>query len=197
MNARNRPLSFLREAAFGFVVSVIAAALATTLAFVLPVGLTARALVAGLGLTLVLRTLAQSGEKSGRIVTMALWFAAAAAAWLSGIGFAAYVALHLLIAWLVRALYLRSRLTEAALDLGLAVLAASFAIFAAQRTGSVFLASWSFLLVHALGAGVPAVARVGRVAPEDTTPVKDPNADFDQAAKAADEALARIAARRA
>ena len=196
MSARRASGSFLREAAFGFVASAIAAVLATTLAYVLPGGAIVRALIAALGLTLVLRTLAQSSERTGRIVALALWSGAAAAAWFTGLGIPATVAIHLLLAWLVRALFTRSRLIEAGLDLALAFLAASFATFAALRTGSVFLASWSFLLVQALGASVPALADAWTRPRAPAVPQDDPNRGFALALKAADEALTRIATRR-
>lgn len=196
MSARRDSGSFLREATFGFVVSVIAAVLTTSLAFVLPTAVVVHALIAALGLTLVLRSLAQSRERIGRIVTLALWSVAAVLVWFSGLGIAATVAIHLLLAWLVRALFTRSRLLEAGLDFGLALLAASCATYAALRTGSVFLACWSFFLVQALGAGVPALAAAWTRPRAPSLPADDPNAGFALAAKAADEALTRIAARR-
>jgi len=196
MSARRPSGSFLREAAFGFVASAIAAVLATTLAYVLPGGAIVRALIAALGLTLVLRTLAQSNERTGRIVALAIWFAAAALVWFAGFGIPATVGIHLLLAWLVRALFTRSRLIEAGLDFALAVFAVSFATFAALRTGSVFFASWSFLLVHALGAAVPALADAWTRPRAGASPDDDPNRGFALALKAADEALTRIAARR-
>jgi hypothetical protein len=195
MKSRAGSGSFLREAAFGFVVSVVAAVAATTLTFVLPAGMVVRALVAGIGLALVLRALSRSNEKTGRIVTISLWLAAAAAAWLSGIGLPAYLAIHVLSVWLVRSLFGCARALEAGLELALALLAASFAIFAAVRTDSVFLASWSYLLVMALGVGIPALVAKWT----ESTPAEiagdDPNRGFALASKAADEALQRIAAR--
>jgi hypothetical protein len=195
MRARPKPASFLREAAFGLVASVIAAVLASTLTIFVPAPTVVRALVAAIGLALVLRTLAQSPERIGRFVTISLWLVAAAAAWLSGIGLAAYVAVHVLIVWLVRALFACSRPIEAGFELGLTLLAASFATVAAVRTGSVFLASWSFLLVVALGVAIPLLATKLTAPREAALAGTDPNRGFALASKAADEALQRLAAR--
>lgn len=195
MRPRTESGSFLREVAFGFVVSLVAAVLASTLGFFLPAAAVVRALIAAIGLVLVLRALTRSNEKTGRVVTMVLWLGAAIAAWMSGLGLPAYVAIHVLFVWLVRALFACSRPIEAGLELGLTLLAASFAVFAAARTGSVFLASWSFLLVAALGVAVPALAaRWTRPAAREPDGI-DPNRGFAIACKAADEALQRIAAR--
>lgn len=196
MTARTRMPTFLGEAAFGFVVSLVAAAAATALSFVMPAGVVARLIVAALGLALVLHTIAASAEKTGRIVTVALWLAAAAGIWLTGVALPAYVAVHVALAWLVRSLFLRSRLIEAGLDLGLTALALSFAALAAVRTESVFLATWSFVLIQALGVSIPGLASRMTTPVERETPISDPNRGFMDAFKAADEALHRIAGQR-
>jgi hypothetical protein len=192
MKVQHRSTSFLREAAFGFFLSLAAAVLAATLGLVLPAPIVVRALVAAVGLALALRAMAQSRERTGRIVLLALWFAAAAGAWLSGVALSAYIAIHLLLAWVVRALFACARPLEAGLELGLILLAASSAVAAAARTGSIFLACWSFLLVIALGVAIPAIAArwtCGRQRAQSDT---DPNGDFVRAARAADEALQRL-----
>jgi len=195
MRRRSASGSFLREAVFGFVVSIVAAVVAGTLAWVLPPATVARGLVAAIALALVLRALAQSRERTGRIVTIVLWTGAAAAAWLSGIGLAAYLAIHVLLVWLVRSLFACSRALEAGFELALVLLAASCATFAATRTGSVFLASWSFLLVMALGVAIPSLLARWLRPQASTLPADDPNRGFALACKAADAALQRIAMR--
>lgn len=187
--------SFLREAGFGFILSLVAAVVASTLTVFLAPATVLRALVAAIALALVLRAIARSNEKTGRIVTLAVWFAAAATVWLAGFGLPAYVAIHVLLLWLVRALFACSRPLEAGLELALSLLAASFATYAAVRTGSVFLASWSFVLVMALGAAIPALVRRFTEPKPQTLPSDDPNRGFARASRAADEALQRIATR--
>jgi hypothetical protein len=196
MSARVRKPTFLGEAAAGFVMSLIAAVVALSLSFVLPAGVVARLIVATLGLTLVLRVLARSSEKTGRIVTVAVWLAAAAGIWLTGASFVSYVVVHVALVWLVRSLFAWSRLVEVALDLGLTLLALCFAVFAAVRTDSVFLATWSFLLLQALHTAIPGFVLRRTSSAERAEPGSDPNRGFADAFKAADEALQRIAAGR-
>lgn len=196
MTARTRLPTFLGEAAFGFVMSLVAAAVASALSFVMPAGVTARLIVAVLGLVLVLRTMAASTEKTGRIVTAAVWLAAAAGIWVTGVSLPAYIAVHVALVWLVRSLFLRSRLIEVGLDLGLTALALCFAVLAAVRTDSVFLATWSFVLIQALQVSIPGLASRMTTPAERETPISDPNRGFMDAFKAADEALHRIAGQR-
>jgi hypothetical protein len=196
MMVRTRMPTFLGEAAFGFVVSLVAAAVATALSFVMPAGVVARLIVAALGLALVLRAIAASAEKTGRIVTVAVWLAAAAGIWVTGVALPVYVAVHVTLVWLVRSLFLRSRLIEVGLDLGLTALAVSFAVLAAVRTESVFLATWSFVLIQALQVSIPGLVSRMTTAAGPETPISDPNRGFTDAFKAADEALHRIAGQR-
>jgi hypothetical protein len=196
MNARIRRPGFLGEAAFGFVISLVAAAVALSLSFVMPGTLVVRLIVAGLGLTLVLRAVGRSSERTGRIVTVVVWFAVAGGIWIGGVSLPSYVVVHVTLVWLVRSLFSYSRLVEAGLDLGLTLLAISFAIFAAVRTESVFLATWCFLLVQAFQVSIPHLASRVMAPKERELPGGDPNRDFADAFKAADEALHRIAARR-
>lgn len=196
MIARTRTPTFIGEAGFGFVISLVAAAVSLTLSFVAPVAVVARLVVAGLGLTLVLRSIGRSSERTGRIVTVAVWFAAAAGLWLSGAGLPVYVAVHVTLIWLVRSLFSYPRLIEVGLDLGLTLLALSFSILAAVRTESVFLASWCFFLVQGFHASIPGLASRLTAPREREAPFGDPNAGFAEAFKAADEALQRIAGQR-
>jgi hypothetical protein len=205
MRVRTKQRSFLNEIATGFIVSLIAAAVALTASFAFPAAFVARLVVAGLGLALVLRAIGQSDERTGRIVTVGVWLAAAAVAWISGIGLPAYVALHAVLVWLVRALFSYSRFSEAGLDLGLTAIAVSFGVWAAVRTESVFLATWCFLLVHALSVAIPGLAAGSRARRPGEVPGlrldgaltgADDNRGFADALKAAEAALERIAARR-
>lgn len=196
MSARSRRPGFLGEVLFGFAVSLVAAAVALTLAFVVPGALVARLLIAAIGLTLVLRAIGRSSERTGRIVTVVVWFAAAAAVWLGGASLPVYLATHLVLAWLARSLFSYSRLLEAGLDFGLCLLAISFAVFAAVWTESVFLASWCFFLAQAFRVAIPGLAARLTTPGARDEPAGDPNRGFADAFKAADEALHRLAGQR-
>jgi len=194
MRGKRKPASFLREVGLGFLLSVLAAAVTTTALIFFPGGGVVRAVIAAVACAYLVVTLGRSGVATGRIVTMVIWITAVGAAWFAGLGIAAYLAVNIGLLWLVRALYLHSSLLEAALDLCLVVLAASFATWAAIRTDSVLLACWSFFVVQALHVGIPAVcAGLLRRAPAAGCD-EHANRRFAEAGKAADEALRRIAA---
>lgn len=191
-----RRASFFGEIGFGLIISLVTAALGLTLALLLPADLVARAVVTALGLAFVLRALARSGESTGRITVAVVWALATVAAWIFDPGLAGFVALHAGMIWLVRSLYTYSRITEAALDLGLTALAVSFAVWALVRTDSVFLAVWCFALIQAMHIALPAITDRLLQRGERETEHDDPNRGFADALNAADEALQRLAARR-
>ena len=58
--------------------------------------------------------------------------------------------------WLVRSLYYYSGLLPALADLGVTALGAAFAVWAAQRSDSAWLALWCFFLVQAFHVLIPA-----------------------------------------
>ena len=196
MKTRTRNAGFLTEAVFGFVVSLIAAAVALTLSFLFPAAFIARLVVAGTGLAIVIRSIARSDEKTGRILTLVVWLVATAAVWLTGVGLATFIIVQLTLSWLVRSLFFYSRFIEVGLDLGLTLLATSFAVFAAVRTESVFLAVWCFLLVQAMHVAIPGLVSRWTAPKRNEVPFGDANRGFADAFKAADEALHRIAGRR-
>lgn len=195
---RNAPrrASFFGEIGFGLIVSLVTAALGLTLSLVFPAGLAARAVVAGLGLAFVLRALARSGESTGRITVAVVGVLATAAAWAFDPGFAGFVALHAGMVWLVRSLYTYTRITEAAIDLGLTALALSFAVWALVRTDSLLLAIWCFTLLQAMHVALPAITDRLLQRGDLRSAHDDPNRGFAEALSAADEALQRLAARR-
>ena len=114
-----------------------------------------RAVIALLGFSYVLYAIARSGERVGRLTTVACWVVAAVGAWLLDPPLAGYVLAHLGGLWLARALYYYSGLLSALADLALAALGAAFAVWAAQRSGSAWLALWCFFLVQALHVLIP------------------------------------------
>ena len=196
MTGHARKAGFMGEVVFGLGLSLVTAAVAVTLSFVMPAELVARLIIAALGLTVVLRAMARSDERTGRVVAVAVWAAVTAGAWFAGIGLPAFLIVQATMVWLARSLFCYSRLVEAAFDLALTLLAVSFAVFAAVRTESVFLASWCFLLVQAFHVSVPALAARCTEPGERELPVGDPNRGFADAFRAADEALHRIAGQR-
>ena len=79
---------------------------------------------------------------------------------------AAYVLVHVGLVWLVRSLYYYSGVLPALADLGLSVLGAAFAVWAAQRSGTAWLAFWCFFLAQAFFVLIPApLGRRAQAAP--------------------------------
>ncbi len=160
-----------------------------------------RLTVAAVGFAYLLYLLARSGERTGRLTTVALWAIASIVLWLMGPALPAYVAAHIAVLWLVRALYFHSSLLTAIADLGVALLGAVFAAWAALRSGSALLAFWCFFLVQAFSALIPPALRSAATRAEgpelhgeDGTRY-DPTT-FERAHRAAEAALRRLAVHR-
>ena len=167
------------------ILSVCGAALLGALAPWLGLGLALRAVIALLGFAYVIHAIGRSGERVGRITTIACWLAIASAAWLVDLPLVAYVLVHLGAVWLVRSLYYYSGLLPALADLGLTLLGAAFAVWAAQRADSAWLAFWCFFLVQAFHVSIPASLTRGNApdAPDDA---------FARAHRAAEAAVRRL-----
>ena len=195
MSTRTKKSTFLREAVFGLVLSIVAAALATALGFLLPQADVARLVVAGLALAYLIHTFASSREKTGRIAIVVLWTVATLATWFWHPSVGVYVLAQVAMIWLVRSLYLYGHFVEALIDLALSALAISFGVWAALRTESLVLAIWSFFLIQALHVAVPRFAERWLKAEPPTTGNEPNNRGFSSALAAGEEALRRIAAR--
>jgi hypothetical protein len=186
--AANRPSLGLGIGA-GFVLSACGAALFAALGPLAGYGAALRAVIALLGLAYVLYVLGKSGERVGRVTTVVVWTLAAAAAWTSGLPFVGYVLVHVGLIWLVRSLYFYSGVLPALADLGLSVLGAAFAVWAAQRSHSAMLAFWCFFLVQAFHVLLPPAVAERRGAPADEADLK-----FNRAHAAAEAAIRRLSA---
>jgi hypothetical protein len=143
--------------------------------------------VAALGLGYVLFVMARSAERVGRLTTVALWLAIAAAAWLANLPLAGYVLVHAGLVWLVRSLYGYGVLAPALADLALTALSVAVAAWAAARSGSAWLALWCFFLAQAFAALIPAAlgSRAAGTEPDSVTA-------FDRAQRAAEAAVRRL-----
>jgi hypothetical protein len=86
----------------------------------------------------------------------------------------------------VRSLYHYSGLPPALADFGLSLLGAAFAVWAAQRSGSAWLALWCFFLVQAFHALIPPTLARGSAAPDAA------DDGFARAHRAAEAAVRRL-----
>jgi hypothetical protein len=171
------------------ILSVCGAALLAALTPWLGLGLALRAVIALLGFAYVLHAIGRSGERVGRITTLVCWLVVASGAWLAGLPLVAYVLVHLGAIWLVRSLYYYSGLMPALADLGLTMLGAAFAVWAAQRADSAWLAFWCFFLVQAFHVSIP-TSLTRSSAPEA------PDDAFARAHRAAEAAVRRLSSAR-
>jgi hypothetical protein len=144
-----------------------------------------RGVIALLGLAYAVYVIGLSGERVGRITTIASWLAVAGVAWILPLPLAGYALVHLGLAWLVRSLYYYSGLLPALADLALCVLGAAFAVAAAERSGSAWLAFWCFFLVQSFHVLIPASL---------TRPATAERSDdaFTRAHRAAEAAVRRL-----
>lgn len=191
MKARSTPPSLALGLGVGLALSLAGAALLAVVSPLFGAAFAARLTVALLGLAYALYVLGKSGERVGRLTTIALWTIAAAGAWLTGLPFVAYVLVHVGLVWLVRSLYFYSGVLSALADLGLSVLGIAFAAWAAHRSGSAMLAFWCFFLAQAFHVLIPtALAERGKEhsAEDDLA--------FNRAHQAAEAAIRRLSATR-
>jgi uncharacterized oligopeptide transporter (OPT) family protein len=184
---RSKP-SLAAGLAAAFAFSACGAALLAALSPWLGVATAVRAVVALLGFTYTLYVIGRSGERVGRLTTIVSWLAVAGAGWLAGLPLVGYVLLHVALAWLVRSLYHYAGLLPALADCGLSLLGAAFAVWAAQRSGSAWLAFWCFFLVQAFHVLIPPTLARGPAAPAATDDA------FARAHRAAEAAVRRLSA---
>lgn len=155
MSAQQRMPSLASGLLAALVASACGAALLSALSPWLGANTALRIVIALLGSAYVLYAIARSGERVGRLTTVACWLGVAGSAWVLDPPLAGYVLAHLGAAWLVRSLYYYSGLLPALADLALSALGAAFAVWAAQLSGSPWLALWCFFLVQAFHVLIP------------------------------------------
>ena len=193
MSARQRSAprsSFGASLVAGFALSVCGAAVLAALGPLVGVGTALRAVIALVAFAYVLYLVGKSGERVGRVATLACWLVAALCLGLAGLPFVAYVLVHVGLIWLVRSLYYYSGVVPALADLGLSVLGAAFAVWAAQRSGSAWLSFWCFFLAQSFYVLIPdSLMRRG---------ARDDRADdaFNRAQRTAEEAIRRLSTAR-
>jgi len=111
--------------------------------------------VTGLAGAYVCYLLSRSGERAGRVAAFAAWLVGALVGWLVAPNLAVLLCGHVILIWLLRALYYHRGVLPALADLGLSAAALASAVWAAQQSGSVFMAVWCFFLVQALFVAIP------------------------------------------
>ena len=149
-----------------------------------------RAVIAIVAFAYVLYLIGKSGERVGRVTTVVCWLVVALGAAVAGLPLGAYVLVHVGLIWLVRSLYYYSGVLPALADFGLGLLGVVFATWAAQRTGSVWLAFWCFFLAQSFHVLIPQSL--------STRDAQARGADdaFNRAHRMAEEAIRRLSTAR-
>ena len=184
----NRPGFFggvIIAAVLGFFASAVVATLTPLFGFSNVV----RLIIPALGLAYLLYLMSRSKARVGRVTTLSLWCALAAISWWIAPPLPLYLLIHVAAVWLVRSLYFYSGIVPALMDLGLSALSISASVWAMTRSGSVFLAIWTFFLVQALFVAIPPAVK-GKTEPEGNTAVDNEN--FGRARRQADAALRQL-----
>lgn len=178
---------FLQGVLLALVLSLGAAAAFAGLGLLVSPAIALRAVIALLGGLYVLYLLRHAATRVGRPTVLLAWLLAATGLWLSAPALGVYLAAHVSLVWLVRALYHHAGVLAAGLDAALSALALAAAVWAALGTHSVFAAVWCFFLVQALFVALPDPA--GR----DTSPASSPDdARFRRALRSAEAAVRRL-----
>ncbi len=187
MSRTTRKPTLLRGIGVALGLSLGGAALLAALPALVGASAALRIVIAVLGLAYVLYVLADSAERTGRMTTAAASAGVAIAAWITHPPLGVYVLLYVALISIVRALYRYSSMLSALADLALTALATAFAVWAAARTGSAWLAFWCFFLVQAFHVWLPET--LGRRVPRNARG----GDDFERARRAAEAALRRLA----
>ena len=181
--------SFIEGVGVALALSLTAAISYHALAWVLPGAWALQVLTAAVALGYVLYLLARSPGRVGRTSTLGLW----ALTTLATLSLEPSLGLHVLVQmgliWLIRSLYFYSSVLAALADLGLSGLGLSAALWAAERSGSLFLSLWCLLLVQALFVAIPSHLR------RNTKPIElssEADERFERAHRTADNALRRL-----
>jgi len=167
-------------------------ALMFALAGVVAAPLALRAVVTAVGLGYLLYLLARAGGRTGRPSMLLAWGVATGITLALDPPLLAHVAVQVALASLARAFRVHRSVLPALADVGLSALAVIAGVWAAERTGSVFMAIWCVLLVQAAWIAIP--HRGGRHdAGESREPAGEP---FARAHRSAEAALRRLSSAR-
>lgn len=181
--------TFLDGVLVAAVLAFFASAIVATLTPFVGLGSVVRLVIPAMGLAYLLYLFSRSGERLGRVTAITAWSVMAAITWWMAPPIALYLLVHVTAIWLIRSLYFYSGVMPALMDLGLSALSVTATVWALTRSGSIFLATWCFFLVHALFVAIPPAIRKKRneAANEDAG-----NERFDAAKRQADDALRQL-----
>ncbi len=181
--------TFFQGVVVAAVLAFFASAIVATLTpFVGLIGVL-RLVIPAMGLAYLLYLFSRSEERLGRVTAVTAWAVMAAVTWWMAPPISLYLLIHVGAIWLIRSLYFYSGVMPALMDLGLSALSVTATVWALTRSGSLFLATWCFFLVHALFVAIPPSVQKRRSAEPGSQPG---NERFDAAKRQADAALRQL-----
>jgi hypothetical protein len=177
----------------GVVVAAIASTTATLLHAALPLLLppttSDKLIVAILGGGYLIYLLNRTAERAGRLTTVLIWLCLSTVLGLSELTGVTYLAAHLLMLWLVRALYFQPGPLSAAGDGLLMAMGCLLATGAYVWSQSLLAAVWTFFLIQALFIFV-----ADRQQPNQGSSDAAEAARFETAYRSAEAALEQLSA---
>ena len=189
MKALMKMPSFLHGVAIALGSALVGSVMMFTLAGVLAGPMLARLIVAALGLGYVLYTLLSTGVRVGKVSALVVWSGFTAVTLLLDPPLFAHLCTQVGLIWLLRALCIHRSVLPALVDLVLCASSVAVAIWAAERTGSVFMAIWCLLLVQAAYVAIPRRARSLQRAEKSLC---NPDERFARAHRSAQAAVRRL-----
>jgi hypothetical protein len=178
--------TFITGVVVAAVLAFFASAIVATLTPFVGLGSVVRLVIPAMGLAYLLWLFSRSTERLGRVTALTAWTVMAAITWWVAPPIALYLLIHVTAIWLIRSLYFYSGVMPALMDLGLSALSITATVWALTRSGSIFLATWCFFLVHALFVVIPPAINKKHSAEPDMQAASE---RFDTARRQADEAL--------
>lgn len=183
--------TFLQGAGLALAAAAAAGVFMTAGAPILGPGAAFRVLVSGLGFAYVAYLCTAAPRRTGVATALLLWTLASAAAWLASPSNVVFTVGLVAALPLMRSFLLRRRPLQFAADVALNAAAATLALAALSRTGSVALAVWSFFLLQAVHVAIPAL-----LPPHAPARAADDDVPFDAARRRAEAAVEQLASRR-
>jgi hypothetical protein len=180
-----------RELGFAVALCLLAALALALLELLVPSADSLRLVATSAALAIALRILAGAERQPGRLTCLLVWLGLAAGLlWLRPI-WLSFMLAHVGLIWLVRAAYLHRSLLDSLVDLCLTACATAFAAWAWLMSQDFALSLWCWLLPQCIDAAAVAIwLRTIRASDECGT-------GFEHAAQTAEQALRRIASRKA
>lgn len=111
--------------------------------------------ITGLSLFYIFYLLKHSGERVGRVTVVTFWILLTAILWLTHMPVLMFIIAQTAMLWLVRSLYYYASVLSAMVDLCLAGIGITAAVWAGVYTNSLFFSIWSFFLIQALFTTIP------------------------------------------